>query len=268
MAEDEKKRRAEKTISALQARLGKRTIQQGVEQAEQTISFIRTGFAELDKALEIGGIPYGRISEIIGIPTSGMATIALKIIANAQENGKTAVYLDLSQSFDPDYAARCGVEVKQLIVIRPYRPRQALAILQDFILDGSLSTFVFDMPASWLSEPVTIEVLSLTLNRLIAPLGKTECALIFLVSLPPNTRASATSYPQQATLPHYTAVRLLIQREKWLYRGRDIRGYQAQVQIIKNKLGGANKAISIAITFNGVVKGKDNHNEVAPGHAA
>jgi len=122
MAADEKKRRAEKTISALQARLGKRTIQRGVEQVEQTISFIPTGFVELDQALEIGGIPHGRISEIIGIPTSGMATIALKIIANAQENGKTAVYLDLSQSFDPDYAARCGFGVEQLIVTRPFLP--------------------------------------------------------------------------------------------------------------------------------------------------
>ena len=61
------------------------------------------------------------------------------------------------------------------------------------------------------------------------------------------------NYPRRMTLPHYAAVRLLLQREHWLYRRRDILGYQAQVLIVKNKLGPSGRSIHLAITFNGVV---------------
>ena len=47
---------------------------------------IPTGFAALDAALG-GGVPRQRITEIGGVPTSGMATLALKIVAQAHARG-------------------------------------------------------------------------------------------------------------------------------------------------------------------------------------
>jgi recombination protein RecA len=51
----------------------------------------------LDKALAgIGGIPRGRLIELLGAPTLGMATLALKIMAEAQAAKDVAAYMDLS----------------------------------------------------------------------------------------------------------------------------------------------------------------------------
>ena len=66
---------------------------------------------------------------------------------------------------------------------------------------------------------------------------------------------SPDNYPGGFALPPYTAVRLLIQKERWLHRRRDVYGYEAQVRILKNKLGRAGKQARIAITFNGTVRG-------------
>ncbi len=68
-------------------------------------------------------------------------------------------------------------------------------------------------------------------------------------SPPPN------NYPSGFALPNYAAVRLLLEKEEWLRKGRDVRGYRARTTVLKNKLGPAGKQGAIAITFDGVVHG-------------
>jgi hypothetical protein len=65
-----------------------------------------------------------------------------------------------------------------------------------------------------------------------------------------------TAVQARATpLAHYAAVRLLIEREQWLERHGDVRGYKAQVEILKNRLGPSGHKVAIAIEFNGTVRG-------------
>lgn len=248
MAAD-KKRRLESTVAALRERWGVHVIQRLGEEKGKPVATIATGFPALDEALGGGGIPRGRVAEIIGIPTCGMATLALKIVANGQNGGGTAVYLDVDRTLDPDYAARCGVELQRLIIVHPYDARQALAIMHDFVVGGGLSVLVFDAPFRLLAEAEPAEALAQALARLLTPLARSDCALLFLSALPPNSVPSLDAYPGHVTLPHYTAVRLLIQRESWLYHRRDIHGYQAQVAVVKNKLGVAGRQVRLAIDF-------------------
>jgi recombination protein RecA len=269
----DKKRKLEKTVAALQNRWGAQAIRLLGRDKKSSVPHIPTGFPSLDEALIIGGLPRGRISEFIGAPTSGVATIALKIATNAQVGTSSgsgqavgAIYIDPGQTFDPDYAARCGLKLDQLVLVRPYDTRQALEILQDFILGGGINILIFDIPFPLLAESESSQVLSATLGRLIAPLSRSYCVLLFLTSLPVkkfiaplvSAKTLLAAYPPVAgssnPISHYAAVRLVIQRERWLYKERDIRGYQARVTVIKNKLGPASKRVSIAITFNGTVK--------------
>lgn len=258
-ADDDRKRRLEKTVTDLQGRFGLRAIGRKPHAAVPPV--IPTGFATLDEALGIGGLPLGRPSEIIGAPTSGMATLALKIIAAAQATGTAggplAAYLDLEQTFDPDYAARCGVDLGRLLVIRPYTVRQGIAMLPDFVLNGGFGVLVVDAPLRSLAAPEAAEALAAMLARIIAPLDRSSCALLFLSALPPGPEAAGPhAYHGDTGLPHYAAVRLLIQRERWLYRRGDVAGYEAQVLVLKNRLAAEGRTASIAITFNGVVRGE------------
>jgi len=246
MAAD-KKRKLEMTITALQARWGWRAVRRLGDTPDAPVPHLATGFTALDQALAIGGLPRGRISELIGAPTSGMATLALKIVANSQREAP-AVYLDPDQIFDPDYAVRCGVDLSRLLLIRPYNYRQALAIVEDFLAGGQQQALV--MGATFRPPPADLpDLMTASLSRLPAPLSRSGCVLLFLTALPAHSPPDLTHYPAHLPLPGYTAVRLLLQRERWLYRRRDITGYQAQVLVVKNKLGPAGQQVSLALTF-------------------
>jgi recombination protein RecA len=244
-----KTKKLQMTLIGIQRRWGNKAI--GLARSEPTaVPHISTGFSALDDALGMGGIPRGRISEIVGVPTSGMATMALKLIANAQLHKGTAIYMDLERTFDPDYADQCGVNLHQMILIHPYNIPQALAMLPDFIINGGMDILVFDAPLRLQTELHTLHNLSTVLGRLIAPLSKTDCALLFLTTLLPDSSLASASYPQYATLPQYATTRLFIEKEQWLYRQHDVSGYEAQVLIAKNKLSVAGKTARITITFN------------------
>jgi recombination protein RecA len=251
---DKKKKLAE-TVAALQSRWGMQVVGRWQPEQKLAVPHISTTIPALDKALGMGGLPRGRISEIVGVPTSGMATIAMQIIAGAQEQGHTAIYIDPDHTFDPAYATQWGLSLNRLVLVRPYDVEQALAILRDFIFSGGINILVFDAPFSLLSRPVLAQALATTLDQIIAPLGKSNCVLLFLSPLPAgknNDRAGGpVAYPPGLALPHFAAVRLFIQRESWIYKERDISGYQAQILVLKNKLGPAGERISISLALSG-----------------
>lgn len=250
----DKEEKLQMALTGIQKRWGNKAIGLAKRRPSAAAPYphIPTGFPALDKALGIGGLPRGRISEIVGIPTSGMATMALKIMANAQSDKGTAVYLDLEGTFDPEYADRNGVDLHRLVLVHPYNIHQALAMLPDFVVNGGIDILLFDMPlhlpVMQKPEPYIMGKLSTTLGRLLAPLSKTGSALLFLTTLLPQS-SSLGSYPHHVTLPHYATVRLLIRKERWLYQRRDIAGYEAQVDIAKNKLGGTGQKARVTFTF-------------------
>jgi recombination protein RecA len=219
------------------------------------IPHISTAFPSLDRALGIGGIPRGRITEMLGAPTSGMATLALKLMAKAQEDGDTAAYVDLSYTFDPDYAARCGVSLERLLLIRPHSGREALEITISVVAEGGTGVLVFDSASQLLGETHGSQLMSATLRQLVGALAQSPCTLVFLTPLYFGDAASKDNYPSGFALPHYAAVRLLIEKKRWIKRRRDVRGYRARVTVIKNKLAAGGKSAMIEITFNGIVDG-------------
>ena len=74
------------------------------------------GYKCLDK-LTGGGIIRGNCSVIWGSKGCGKTTIALKMIATAQKEGKIVAYLDVERSYDPIWAKKRGVDVDNLVVV-------------------------------------------------------------------------------------------------------------------------------------------------------
>lgn len=243
-------------VAAIQRRWGPQALHRlGQAATTAEIPHIPTGFPALDKALGIGGIPRGRVTEILGVPTSGMATLALKLIASAQAAGDVAAYIDLSFTFDPDYAARCGVNPEKLLLVRPHNGDEALEIFYSLVASRGAGLLVFDSVSHMIAESHALQTLSTILRRLTGTLAQSPCASIFLTPLHFGDAASMDNYPGGFALPHYATVRLLIEKEQWLRKRRDVRGYRARVTLLKNKMGAAGKRVNIAITFNGVVDG-------------
>ena len=255
-----RKEKLDKVIAAIHKRWGTQAIGRSPEQLAVNIPHITTGYLELDEAIGTGGIPRGRISELMGVPTSGMTTLALKIIAQAQVAGGMVAYLDLERSFDPAYARRFGVLLERLTLVQPFSAGQALDMLPDFVYNGGFDLLICDMSARVQQDGQIGRKLTSTLGRLLAPLGKGSMTLLFLTTLKANKRGSENSapdYPRQATLPHFATLRLLLQKERWLYRQRDVYGVEVRVMVVKNKLSAPGKQVRIAISFNDQMDGVD-----------
>lgn len=247
---DNDKRRLQKTVEALQLRFGPRTIRR-LGKDPNTPARLSTGFHALDRALG-GGLPRGRITEVIGVPTAGMATLVLKIVAQAQAAGERAVWIDLEQTFDPDYAARCGLILDRLLLVRPPDVPQALKTLAEFVA-GDVAIVVCDLYRFEPAVASTARALSAALEQILTPLGKSSTVLICLISLSPGV--ALETYAHKVALPYYATVRLELQRERWLQRRRDIYGYRARILIAKNKLGPAGVSLKVDIAFDDNLQG-------------
>lgn len=77
------------------------------------IDWLPTGFSALDKILG-GGIPSRKITEISGVYSVGKSTLALMIVAKAQQAGMECLWSDSEYSFGQEYAESLGVNCDEL----------------------------------------------------------------------------------------------------------------------------------------------------------
>ena len=61
--------------------------------------------------------------------------------------------------------------------------------------------------------------------------------------------------PALSILAHTASVRLQVVRERWLRQNGDVRGYEARVEVLKNRQGPNGQTLKVAIEFNGTVRG-------------
>ncbi len=198
-------------------------------------SHLSTGFDRLDEALGIGGIPKGYLTHLSGTPTSGATTLACKLLAQAR--GEAAVCVDLARTFDTDYAARCGVEVDSLLIIRPNGFDQALEPLSALLEKTAAAVLLLN--ARSIPHPFD----TAALHRLITTLHRSNCPLIVVEPAPTRHLAEAA------------AVRMHLARSRWLLCRDEVNGFRTRVRILKNPFGRPGQRVDLTIGFSGVVAG-------------
>lgn len=80
-----------------------------------------------------GGYPKGRVIEIYGPESSGKTTLALHALAEVQQMGGTAAFVDAEHALDPAYAKSLGVDVDSLLVSQPDSGEMALDIVDQLV---------------------------------------------------------------------------------------------------------------------------------------
>jgi recombination protein RecA len=113
---------------------------------------LATGFASLDRALEIGGLPRGRITEIFGPPSCGKTALALQIVAHIDRSGGAAAWIDADHSFSPAFATQLGADVSRLPVATPDSAEQAGEIARRLLASCALDLVVIDSAAALVPE--------------------------------------------------------------------------------------------------------------------
>jgi recombination protein RecA len=217
------------------------------------VAAIATGSPSLDMALGVGGVPRGRITEIYGPESAGKTTLALSVIAQAQQWGGTACFIDTEHALDLAWATTIGVDLERLVVCRPEHGEQALEVASLLIGSGSLHVLVIDSIAALVPKAeldgemgqrhagVQANLLSQALRKLAGPIARAGTAVLVTNQL--RQRAGTPGTPVYTAggraLGYYASVRLDLRPLGQLREGGQVVGSRVRVQVTKNKVAPA-----------------------------
>jgi recombination protein RecA len=248
----EKEKALAAAMTQIDRKYGKGSIMKmGEANSRLAIEVIPTGSIALDIALGVGGVPRGRVIEIYGPESSGKTTLAQHIVAQTQKMGGVAAFIDAEHAFDPIYAARCGVDVDNLLVSQPDFGEQALEICETLVRSNAVDLIVIDSVAALVPRAeiegdmgdslpgLQARLMSQALRKLSGAISKSRAVVIFINQLRMKIGVMFGS-PETTTggqaLKFYASVRLDIRRIETLKSGQEAIGSRARVKVVKNKV--------------------------------
>lgn len=216
----------------------------------ENVLTLSTGLRPLDKALGIGGLPHSHITELIGpgtTPLSGGALcIAARIASKVQRQQEIVTIIDMSRSFDPWQAERCGLVAPQLLLARPDTIFEALTTLESASGNAQLIIVVMGIVADLLHD-IESNLLKTLLRRLQSIVKKSQSVFLFVTYPLKNDPFNPQIYPAGFPLGEMADVRLWVQEESWTYKDGLSTAYKANLTVIKNRLAMAGKGTDIRI---------------------
>jgi recombination protein RecA len=168
-----------------------------------------------------------------------------------QKMGGTAAFIDAEHALDPQYAAKLGVNVPELLISQPDTGEQALEIADMLVRSGSVDIVVVDSVAA-LTPRAEIEgemgdshmglqarLMSQALRKLTGNIKRTNTLVIFINQIRMKIGVMFGN-PETTTggnaLKFYASVRLDIRRTGAIKRGDEVIGSETRVKVIKNKV--------------------------------
>ncbi len=247
-----KKKAIDLAIKQIDKTFGKGALIRLGDKVVEPIDSISTGSLGLDLALGIGGVPKGRVVEIYGPESSGKTTLALQIVAQAQEQGSICAFVDAEHALDVKYAGNLGVDIDNLFVSQPDFGEQALDIVETLVRSGAVDVIVIDSVAALTPKSeidgdmgdthvgLQARLMSQALRKLTGVVSKMGTTVIFINQIRMKIGTMGYGSPETTTggnaLKFYASVRIDVRRIATLKQSDEQIGNRVKAKVIKNKV--------------------------------
>lgn len=207
--------------------------------------FISTGSTLLDYLIRNkrgGGVPVGKLTEIVGEEASGKSLVCAHLIAEVQRRGGVAVYIDTESAANPEFMERLGVNLKELVYLQPATVEDVGDVIEQIVIKVRTSTpnrLVLVIWDSVAGTPCRVELegayeinmnvqlekskaLSLMMRKLNMVWGKERIALVFTNQLKTKigvVYGDPMTTPGGKAIPYHASVRLRLNRSSQLKEG-------------------------------------------------
>lgn len=247
----DKKKALDLAVDQIEKQFGKGAIMKLGEDIIEDVPSIPTGAFSLDRALGVGGIPRGRVIEIYGPEASGKTTLALSILAQAQQQDGVAAFIDAEHAFDPTYAQKIGINLDELLVSQPDTGEQGLEIAETLVRSNAVDVVIVDSVAA-LTPRSEIEgemgdkniglqarLMSQALRKLAGAISKSKTSCIFINQIRMKIGVmfgNPETTPGGRALKFYSSVRIDLRRIGTLKKKDEIVGNRVRAKVVKNKV--------------------------------
>lgn len=235
----------------------------GKEAPTNVTDWISTGCTILDYIISNrrdGGIPAGKLTEIIGLESSGKSLICQHIAANTQKKGGFVVYIDTEASLNREFAKRLGINIDDLFYAVPQTMEEVFETIEESVkkirtVDKDVPiTIIWDSVAGTPTKAeiegtfnpqeqigIAARIISRAMRKLVDSIAREKITLVFTNQLKTAIGKMGYGDPMSATyggkaIPYHASIRLRLKKVGEIKVAEQTVGIASEAKVIKSKL--------------------------------